>query len=516
MGDMLTTEYDGCGRCMVGVRRLSRKTDATSSPARQGEQVLAAVAGMGGHVIAWADDWEVSGATNPLERKGFGPWLRGEMGPYDGVASASVDRVGRNVRDTLNTQELLTGQGRLIVTADHTGVWDFHDPNQENEWMAKAWGSQMELRAIQKRNRDETLRARAAGQPRQMPSYGYQYIRLVPMGKVDHVEIDPVAAGVIREVARRLLADGTGTVTAASEAARLTRAGVASPSDRRAELYGRPRKGGMWNRKTLHVILTSPAALGYLIHDGRPVIGPDGEPVRLAEPLWDRATHDALVEKLRPRRDGARTQKGTHLLSGLAFCGACGRRLYIVTRNTSAGPHPGYGCNGRVRGVPASQHCKPAPTMATTALDTAVGEWFLARYGSGQVMEKIYDPGTGYAARVAEAEAARKRLRDDRAAGLYVDEDDAEWFRAQYARLGQEIRELRALPERPAGMQLVPTGQTIADHWATAPDGAARRELLHGYGVRVTLWPRGAGQRWQATGLSLHDLLADHAAPAEA
>ena len=27
MDDMLTTEYDGCGRCLVAVRRLSRKTE---------------------------------------------------------------------------------------------------------------------------------------------------------------------------------------------------------------------------------------------------------------------------------------------------------------------------------------------------------------------------------------------------------------------------------------------------------------------------------------------------------
>ena len=41
MEDMLTTEYDGCGRCLVAVRRLSRKTDKTSSPQRQGDQNLA-------------------------------------------------------------------------------------------------------------------------------------------------------------------------------------------------------------------------------------------------------------------------------------------------------------------------------------------------------------------------------------------------------------------------------------------------------------------------------------------
>jgi hypothetical protein len=47
MDDMLTTDYDGCGRCLVGVRRLSRKTDATSSPQRQADQILRATADAG-------------------------------------------------------------------------------------------------------------------------------------------------------------------------------------------------------------------------------------------------------------------------------------------------------------------------------------------------------------------------------------------------------------------------------------------------------------------------------------
>jgi site-specific DNA recombinase len=147
------------------------------------------------------------------------------MGPYDGIAAASVDRVGRNVRDTLNTPALLTGQDRVVVTADHPGVWDFSDPNEENNWIAKAWGSQMELRAIQKRNRDETIRARNAGEPKQRPSYGYMYVRLAPMARIDHVELDPVGAEIIREVARRILADETGKITIGTEAVRLTREG---------------------------------------------------------------------------------------------------------------------------------------------------------------------------------------------------------------------------------------------------------------------------------------------------
>ncbi|MFF7636528.1 recombinase family protein [Kitasatospora sp. NPDC008050] len=504
MGDVITTDYDGCGKCFVGVRRLSRKTDATSSPTRQQDQILAAVDMVGGHIIAWADDMEVSGATDPMTRPGFGPWLRGEMGPYDGTAAASVDRIGRNVRDTLNTQDLLTRQGRLIVTADHHGIWDFTDTNQENEWLTKAWGSQMELRAIQKRNRDETLRARAAGQPKQKPSYGYMYVRLVPTGKVDHVALDPVAVEVIRDVAQRILADETGKITVATEAARLTRMGVPCPSDRRAQLYGHPLKGGPWTPKSLLSILISEAALGYLMHGGRAVIRRDGHPVRLADPLWDRATHDALIAKTAPKRTGNRAPKSTHRLSGVAWCGNCGARLYIAGRSCELA----YGCTARVRGIPASANCKPAPSMTISLLDKKVEAWFLGRYGAMQEMKKVYDPGTGYAAKIASLEADRQRLRDDRQAGLYDEPDDATWYRTEYARMGKEIKELRALPERPPGMRMQATGRTVATRWHAAPDDAARRELLNEFNVRVVLFPEEAEKRYTITGINPYAIAA--------
>lgn len=117
--------YCGCGKCMVGVRRLSRKTDATSSPERQQEQVEAAVKSIGGHIIAWADDWEVSGATNPRERPALGPWLRDEMGPYSGIAGAAVDRIGRNQVDVLVTAVRSTRPGGSLSRTGTTarGIW---------------------------------------------------------------------------------------------------------------------------------------------------------------------------------------------------------------------------------------------------------------------------------------------------------------------------------------------------------------------------------------------------------
>jgi hypothetical protein len=365
----------------------------------------------------------------------------------------------------------------------------------------------MELRAIQKRNRDETIRAREAGDPKQRPSYGYMYVRLVPTGKVDHVEIDPVASEVIRGVAERILAaddeDGSPRITCATEAVRLTRAGVPSPSDRLAQLYGRPVSGRPWTAKTVKHILCSEAALGFLMHDGRPVTGADGKPVRIAEPLWDRATHNALVAKTAPKRSGSRAPKGVRLLSGIAFCGNCGTRLYLTGRRGGDGAYTGgYGCTARVRGIVSSADCKPAPTIGVTDLDGQVSDWFLGRYGTGDVMRKVYDPGSGHAAEIAELEAARKRMRDDRQAGLYDDAAGTEWYRAEYKRIGDEITALKALPERQPGMRLVSTGRTVAGEWDKA-DGARRREMLAEFGVRVVLHPLGHEPRVAFTGMEI-------------
>jgi site-specific DNA recombinase len=504
------TEYDGCGKCLVGVIRLSRMTDKTNSPQKQVNHSLTKATANGAHIIAWAIDLEVSGATNPLTRPGLGPWLRGEKGDYDGIAAYDVARVGRNVRDVLNTQQLLTDQGHVIITGDHEGIWDFNDQNQENEWIMKAWGSQMELRQTQKRNRDETDRAREAGDPKQRPSYGYMFMRLSPTAKVDHVEVDDVAAVVIREVGRRILADETGEVTCSTEAARLNREGVPAPSDRRAQLYARPAKGHHWTAKTIKHILTSEAALGYLMHDGRPVTGNDGKPTRIAPPLWDRPTHEALIAKTAPKRAGSSAPKPGQMLSGIAWCGCCGARLYLSGRRTEGNA---YGCTGRVRGISASAGCKPAPSIGVARLDAQVSEWFIATYGAGEVMRKVWDPGTGHAAQIAELTAARDRLRADRDAGLYDEEGEAEWYRARYRSLTEEIKALRALPERKPGMIETGTGRTIGQEWDEA-GSHRRREMLAEFSVRVVVNAREAAPARQAAAIRPRVTISGTQAPA--
>ena len=117
-------------------------------------------------------------------------------------------------------------------------------------------------------------------------------------------------------------------------------------------------------------------------------------------------------------------------------------------------------------------------------------------------MRKVYDPGTGHAAQIAELEATRTRLREDRQAGLYDSAEDAVWYRTEYRRLGDEIAALKALPERKPGMRMVPTGRTIAQEWDKADD-ARRREMLAEFEVRVVLHPLGHDPRVAITGMEV-------------
>lgn len=111
--------------------------------------------------------------------------------------------------------------GALLVTEPGSqlradGPWELDDPSDENRFTMEAWGAQTELRAIPRQNRDATIKIRAAGRPKSKPSYGFQYVRKVVGGKADHMELHLHASEVLRDVARRILADPE-NVTTSSE-----------------------------------------------------------------------------------------------------------------------------------------------------------------------------------------------------------------------------------------------------------------------------------------------------------
>ena len=85
---------------------------------------------------------------------------------------------------------------------------------------------------------------------------------------------------------------------------------------------------------------------------------------------------------------------------------------------------------------------------------------------------------------------------------MYDSTEDAEWFRTEYRRLGEEIAALKALPERKPGMRLGPAGRTIAQEWDAA-DNARRREMFAEFEVRVVLHPTRHDPRVAMTGMQI-------------
>jgi site-specific DNA recombinase len=106
------------------------------------------------------------------------------------------------------------------------------------------------------------------------------------------------------------------------------------------------------------------------------------------------------------------------LLTGAAFCGTCGARPHVTGRG---GSRYAYECTARIRGIRASARCRPAPAIALTAADALVSGWFPGPLRGRGGQRKIYEPGTGHAAQIAELEATGTRLslRWQRAQGAF-------------------------------------------------------------------------------------------------
>lgn len=475
----------------VGARfflRLSQMNDNSNSPDKQVRHVRGVARKNGAHIIAWVQDWDVSGAVDPMERKGFGPRLRDEMGPYDGIAASAVDQIGRDLLSVLSVGRHMTLTRRLILTHDHDGPWDLKDENDEQQFTFKALLAQGELRSIQRRTGQTAVNMREIGRKYERISYGFKYVPVGDGWVVDHIALDQEAADVMREAARRIATawqnrkpDRRATISCSTEIKRLNQAGVLSPNDHRAVQYGKEPKGIPWSAKTLRCILISKAALGYLMHDGRPVLDREGRPIRIRkEQLWDSSMHKVLVEACTPQRsDKGRAAKSSAMLIELTDCGLCTVPIRIHSHKKDERT---YRCLGRQNGLPQSNGCQPAPSMPIDEADKYVAEWFLNRFGVTELSEQFYDPGTDVGARIVNLKGDRERLREDRAAGLYNSAEDTEWYRQTLIAMGEQLAELEKIPLREPGMYWRPTGRTVADEWNAAVSAVARREILRDYG----------------------------------
>ncbi|OBC01720.1 recombinase family protein [Gordonia sp. 852002-50395_SCH5434458] len=495
------------------VIRLSRVTDATTSPERQLEACRELCEQRGYDVVGIAEDLDVSaGATTPFTRPELGPWLRDRHGEFDVLVFYRVDRIARRLFDL---SELIQWSQRQDVTLVSATESHFDLSNDFGDIIALliAKVAEMELAAISSRNASASHHNIRSGKWRGgIAPWGY-----VPE-KVDgtwKLVQDPVQVEVIHEVVERVLTGEPLRPIAAD----LTSRGVLTPKDRMNEIKGREVKKFAWASGRMRESLLSRTLLGQIVTrdpvldaKGQPqrdskghrilgpefvVLGDDGTPVVRAEPILTREIFNQVGAALAARsvERTATTQSG--LLLRVLFCGECGRPAYRL--KGGPGRKPRYRCAYAQdkKGAAGIQGPCDNRSVPLEWADAEVEASILDRLGAMERMTRVWFSGNDSRGELAEVDELLADLVDQLGTGAFKrGTPQRERLDARIAALTARQEALRAKPIEAPEWRYEGTGETVRAWWERS-DLATRTAWLRETGVRVTWRSHTAGGRTQ-------------------
>ncbi|WP_236724598.1 recombinase family protein [Mycobacterium avium] len=483
-------------RALIAIR-LSRVTDATTSPERQRQTCLELCQQRGYKVVGYAEDLDVSaGATSPFDRPELGHWLKNRLGEFDVIVFFRADRI---VRRLFDLSDLIRWSQQHSVTLVSATESHFDLSTRMGNVLAMLVASiaEMELDAISERNASAFRHNFKAGKYRGgIPPWGY-LPRQDETGTWRLVQ-DPVQVEVINEVVRRVL-DGEPLRAIAHD---LTARSVLTPRDRFAESQGREVKGYEWHSSGLKRALTSQTLLGYAVGrepltdaqgriqrnaKGKKVFGPeqpvrndDGSPVVRAEPILTREVLDRLGVELASRENRKEpTKRSTGLLLRVVHCGVCGRPAYRL--KGGPGRKPRYRC----KSVQDGATCGPNPSIPLEYADEAVERIILGLLGTSERLERVWDSGSDHSTELAEVDARLTDLTGQLGLGVFRQgtPQRAELDR-QIEMLAARQAQLSSQAVKPAGWTWQPTGEKFADWWERQ-DVTGRNVWLRQMNIRL-------------------------------
>jgi DNA invertase Pin-like site-specific DNA recombinase len=487
-------------RALLAVR-LSHLTDETTSPERQRAVTRDHADRQSWQVVGTAEDLDVSASTvPPFDRPQLGPWLREpKCHAWDALVFWRADRAVRSMADMFALTQW--AQQHLKVVVFVSGPFggdpltldlrhDKADPHVNLILAIIAFAAEVESQAIKERVNG----ARAFLLPTDrwtggLPGYGYRIVDHPVRGKT--IEIDPYAAEVIREIARRLC-DGEPVSAIAhsfNERGELTtrdhtRVSAGKPTRAHRNHIARPDADReQWTRHAITMMMTSPRLLGYKMHKGKPAPGPDGAPVQIAEPVltheeFQRVGNALAARSARP----VRTRKTTPLL-GVVKCGRCGRNASRVNYTNEGRAYSYYRCNSERT---SNHRCPDRPSAAADRIIGVVRRAFLSQLADVRVQEREWVKGEDHTAELDHVRRLLNDVENEKRASTDWDEEDETSYRTSKAYYRKRIRTLRALPQHPAGWVTRLTDRTYGQEWASADDDGRRQLMLNaGMTLRV-------------------------------
>jgi len=484
----------------LGATRLSRYTDATTSPERQESAVETVSDAIGGHVVGWARDMDVSASkVSPKDRPELGDWMNRPQ-DYDVIAWWRLDRAVRSMADMADLGRWAKEHKKRLIFAEGPGgtrlELDMGSPMSELIMMLLAFAAQMEAEAISERVTGAREYLRSVGRW----SGGRVPFGFIPvphptedqgwwLGLHEDSEETPGTAPIARQMVAMVLSGKS--YHQVSEWMNAAHPGI-TPANHRRKLAGRdidPK--ARWNPGMVSTWIKNPLLNGRLQFEGSAVRNADGETVKCGDALIDDGTWRRLVKVTTKKADtGAERRSDAHPLLGVLYCGSCGGRLYQGW--LAPGPNRKesvrqYRCAAKTHG----RKCRKPAYVVADPVDRYTEREFLARAGSVNVVEVITTPGIDHTDEIEELKADIADLAE-RLTGMRGAAADA--VGKQLQSRSDRLERLQAAPVIPPRHEEVPTGETYAAQWARETV-EGRRDMLKAAGARVVVGETYRGAR---------------------
>lgn len=451
-------------RCVVYARQ-SKTRDGSESIETQIEACKAAAERFGFEVVAvLAEPPSTSGYKNRgKSREKFKLLLAGFVnGDWEMVMAYKTDRLSRGGgpgwAPLLEAIETATLDLDRAVATPSGFVSEF-------EIGIRATMDREESKKTSDRMKDLVARKAMQGKPQggRRP-FGYQE---------DRVSLHPVEADVLRGMAEQVMSGHSYKAVAWNL----------------NEQGHRTSTGKLWHPITVRNLLLKPRYAGFRVHDGK-------QYPAVWEPVFDAQTWEKLQTTMLLRSDAyANAPKPRrYMLTGIAYCGACGTHLNGMTKrdNPTRPIRRTYQC--RVQGDTQRKHGCGGVTRNADALEHWVRESVIAHLESASLPELLGVSGAEAEVirdLIRERDAQRERINqlvDDYATGLLTRPQFERAKLTAESELERADKLLTRHASSNAVLSMLPDGMSAGRAWESESDDW-RTNLAAGLIERVVVIP---------------------------
>ncbi|MBA2813048.1 recombinase family protein [Streptomyces sp. KM273126] len=479
-------EGNGVRRVLLAERISDAKGERSESIEAQDEKLRARADQEGVHIVGTAVDLSISGDVDMFDRPSLGQWLTPEgLQKWDEIWVSTQDRLSRDDKHFLAfVLKVIEWQKKVTVLDDPQFNEQMHTPEGLLILHAKALGPAKELARIKARVTESHERRRfTARWHGGFPPFGYRPVSRFENGKTaTYLEQDPKMVEVLHEMRRQVI-EGQSFLGVAKY---LNAKGVLTARDRARLRKGKPvksRKGEgiqeKWAETTVKNVLTEESTQGLKRYKGEVLYGPDGEPVRLAEPVFTDEEWESLQAAIE-RRTMTKTRRvnKTNPLYGVTFCSECGSKAVQKSFTRGDLTYRYYVCGS----FPKEDRCKGS--VRAEQVEEFMELEFYQRYGLEPVTERVWVPGTDNTRELEDVRKRIIRLRDNYEAGAY--DDDQEGYKSRLHALRTRRDELAAEPVVEGHWSEKDMGMTYGELWPTLDLEGQRKQLIKsGYRILI-------------------------------